>query len=157
MRIDFSVLDGDTWHLVKSVRTNSDGRTDEMILKPEETRVGQYELLFHVDEYFARQGVALPDPPILNAGGCHGPYFLRNIVEVRTDAGMTGVGETYGGPGITAALERARNADVTVRTRLEKRIVEFAAAGSAEDRGVLAEGLSRRAGQQSSATPKKSP
>ena len=65
MRIDFSVLDGDTWHLVKSVRTNSDGRTDEMILKPEETRVGQYELLFHVDEYFARQGVALPDPPFI--------------------------------------------------------------------------------------------
>ena len=58
---------------------------------------------------------------------------------------------------LSAALERARNADVTVRTRLEQRIIEFAAAGSAEDRGVLAEGLSRRAGQQSSATPKKSP
>ena len=52
--------------------------------------------------------VALPDPPILNAGGCHGPYFLRNIVQVRTDAGFVGIGETYGGPGITAALERAR-------------------------------------------------
>ena len=58
---------------------------------------------------------------------------------------------------LSAALERARNADVTVRTRLEQRIVEFAAAGSAEDRGVLAEGLSRRAGQQPSTTPKKSP
>ncbi|MGX7876566.1 periplasmic heavy metal sensor [Mesorhizobium sp. ORM6] len=58
---------------------------------------------------------------------------------------------------LSAALERARNADVTVRTRLEQRIIEFAAAGSAEDRGVLAEGLARRAGQQSSATPKKSP
>ncbi|BAV49819.1 hypothetical protein MLTONO_4917 [Mesorhizobium loti] len=58
---------------------------------------------------------------------------------------------------LAAALERARNADVTVRTRLEQRIIEFAAAGSAEDRSVLAEGLSRRAGPQPSTPPKKSP
>lgn len=58
---------------------------------------------------------------------------------------------------LAAALERARNADVTVRTRLEQRIIEFAAAGSAEDRNVLAEGLSRRAGPQPSTPPKKSP
>ena len=58
---------------------------------------------------------------------------------------------------LSAALERARNADVTVRTRLEQRIIEFAAAGSAEDRSVLAEGLARRSGTQPSATPKKSP
>lgn len=58
---------------------------------------------------------------------------------------------------LSAALERARNADVTVRTRLEQRIVEFAAAGSAEDRSVLAEGLARRNGTQPSTAPKKSP
>jgi glucarate dehydratase len=38
--------------------------------------------------------IALPDPPLLAASGCHGPYFLRNIVQVETDAGITGVGET---------------------------------------------------------------
>ncbi len=65
MRIDFSVLEGETWRLVKSVRTNADGRTDEMIQKPEDTRVGQYELMFHVDEYFTRQGMKFPDPPFL--------------------------------------------------------------------------------------------
>lgn len=58
---------------------------------------------------------------------------------------------------LSAALERARNADVTVRMRLEQRIVEFAAASSAEGRRVLAEGLIRRAGSQLSAVPKKSP
>ncbi|KRB26154.1 MULTISPECIES: periplasmic heavy metal sensor [Mesorhizobium] len=58
---------------------------------------------------------------------------------------------------LSAALERARNADVTVRTRLEQRIVEFAAAASTEDRNMLAEGLARRGGTQPSATPKKSP
>lgn len=53
--------------------------------------------------------VALPDPPLLNAGGCHGPYFLRNIVELKTDAGIVGIGETSGSPQVTAALEQARD------------------------------------------------
>ncbi|MBX6311441.1 MAG: glucarate dehydratase [Isosphaeraceae bacterium] len=52
--------------------------------------------------------IALPDPPLLAASGCHGPYFLRNIIELETDAGITGLGETHGGEAITAALERAR-------------------------------------------------
>ena len=50
--------------------------------------------------------VALPDPPLLAASGCHGPYFLRNIVEVETDDGVTGVGETHGGEEVTKELER---------------------------------------------------
>lgn len=52
--------------------------------------------------------IALPDPPLLAASGCHGPYFLRNVVELRTDAGIVGIGETHGGEGVTAALERAQ-------------------------------------------------
>ncbi|MDR3634100.1 MAG: enolase C-terminal domain-like protein [Isosphaeraceae bacterium] len=52
--------------------------------------------------------IALPDPPLLNAGGCHGPYFLRNVVELKTDAGIVGIGETAGGEGTTLALEKAR-------------------------------------------------
>jgi len=58
---------------------------------------------------------------------------------------------------LAAALERARNADVAVRTRLEQRIVEFAAASSAEERGVLAEGLMRHVERRAAVTPKKSP
>ena len=52
--------------------------------------------------------IALPDPPILAASGCHGPYFLRNIVEVETDAGLVGLGETVGGQAMTDSLEKAR-------------------------------------------------
>ena len=52
--------------------------------------------------------VALPDPPLLNAGGCHGPYFLRTVVELETDGGIVGIGETTGGDGTGTALERAR-------------------------------------------------
>ena len=32
--------------------------------------------------------IALPDPPLLAASGCHGPYFLRNVVELTTDGGI---------------------------------------------------------------------
>ncbi len=52
--------------------------------------------------------VALPDPPILAASGCHGPYFLRNIIQLETDAGITGIGETRGGASTVRALEKAR-------------------------------------------------
>jgi glucarate dehydratase len=51
--------------------------------------------------------IALPDPPLLAASGCHGPYFLRNVVELRTEGGIIGVGETHGGEGVTSSLERA--------------------------------------------------
>lgn len=50
--------------------------------------------------------IALPDPPLLAAGGCHGPYFLRNIIELETDAGVTGIGETHGGEPVTTALNK---------------------------------------------------
>lgn len=65
MRIDFSMLVDGGYKLVKTVHTNADGRTDQMILKPEDTVVGQYELLFHVDEYFRKLGMALPEPSFI--------------------------------------------------------------------------------------------
>jgi uncharacterized membrane protein len=45
---------------------------------------------------------------------------------------------------LSAALERVRNADVALRTKLEQRIVEFAASSAAEVRQSLAEALVRR-------------
>ena len=41
--------------------------------------------------------IALPDPPILSSAGCHGPYFLRTIVELITTDGITGIGEAREG------------------------------------------------------------
>jgi glucarate dehydratase len=52
--------------------------------------------------------VALPDPPILAASGCHGPYFLRTIVELSTNAGIVGIGETRCDEPVLAALAKAR-------------------------------------------------
>ncbi len=39
--------------------------------------------------------VAFTDPPLLNAAGVHEPYALRAIVQLQTDEGITGLGETY--------------------------------------------------------------
>jgi glucarate dehydratase len=53
--------------------------------------------------------IALPDPPLLNASGCHGPYFLRNVIELETDGGILGLGETVGGTSTTNALLKAQS------------------------------------------------
>ncbi|RUZ66094.1 periplasmic heavy metal sensor, partial [Mesorhizobium sp. M7A.F.Ca.US.003.02.2.1] len=58
---------------------------------------------------------------------------------------------------LSAALERARDADVTVRSRLEQAIVDFAASTSPENRSVLAQALLRHMERRATVTPKKSP
>ncbi|WP_255375684.1 hypothetical protein [Saccharomonospora sp. CUA-673] len=40
--------------------------------------------------------ILIGDPPLLNVLGVHQPYTPRCIIEVETDDGATGVGETYG-------------------------------------------------------------
>lgn len=52
--------------LLKSVRTNKDGRTDEPLLDADAITAGRYELVFHVATYFTTQGTALPDPAFLD-------------------------------------------------------------------------------------------
>ncbi|NUR27390.1 MAG: glucarate dehydratase [Catenulispora sp.] len=51
--------------------------------------------------------VALKDPPLLNSSGVHEPYALRSVVEVHTDAGITGINEAYGDDATLALLHRA--------------------------------------------------
>ncbi|MGB2926386.1 MAG: hydroxyisourate hydrolase [Limnothrix sp.] len=52
--------------LLKTVTTNSDGRTDEPLLIDEAFKVGVYELIFVVGSYFAEKSVDVPEPPFLN-------------------------------------------------------------------------------------------
>ncbi|MDX3075074.1 glucarate dehydratase family protein [Streptomyces sp. NPDC088354] len=40
--------------------------------------------------------VLISDPPLLNTQGVHQPFTPRLIIEVTTETGITGVGETYG-------------------------------------------------------------
>jgi 5-hydroxyisourate hydrolase len=55
VRIDLSVKEGDAWKFVKSVVTNADGRTDGPVVKPEDAKAGEYELVFYIDEYFQKE------------------------------------------------------------------------------------------------------
>jgi glucarate dehydratase len=48
--------------------------------------------------------IAFADPPLLTAAGVHEPFALRAIIEVATDAGLTGLGETYADDKHLAAL-----------------------------------------------------
>lgn len=51
--------------LLKTIYTNEDGRTDLPLLTGEEFKVGVYELIFGVGEYFDRHLDNLPNPPFL--------------------------------------------------------------------------------------------
>ena len=52
--------------------------------------------------------VAGHDSMLLNLSGAHGPFFTRNIVILKDNAGHTGVGEVPGGERLRQTLEEAR-------------------------------------------------
>ncbi|NWL80055.1 glucarate dehydratase [Pseudomonas taiwanensis] len=52
--------------------------------------------------------VAGQDSMLLNLSGAHGPYFTRNVVILKDNAGHVGVGEVPGGEAIRQTLEDAR-------------------------------------------------
>ncbi len=57
---------GEVRALLRTVRTNANGRTDLPLLSGEEMRAGVYELVFAVGQYFMSVGVPLPTPPFLD-------------------------------------------------------------------------------------------
>jgi glucarate dehydratase len=54
--------------------------------------------------------VAFVDPPLLNTVGVHQPFALRAIIQLDTDAGLIGLGETYADTRHLARLEAAAEA-----------------------------------------------
>src|ERR1043166_7792610 len=52
--------------------------------------------------------VAGHDSMLLNLSGAHGPFFTRNIVILKDNAGHTGVGEVPGGEKIRQTLEDSK-------------------------------------------------
>jgi len=51
---------------LRSIRTNSDGRTDQPLLEGEGFTTGRYELRFHAGDYLRAAGNKLPEPPFLD-------------------------------------------------------------------------------------------
>lgn len=62
----FALGPGGARSLIASTRTNADGRTDAPLVSAAEARVGAFELLFHVGDYFRAEGAILADPPFLD-------------------------------------------------------------------------------------------
>ena len=57
MKIELWRLDG-ARTLLKTVFTNSDGRTDAPLLAADEMKTGQYEIVFFVGDYFATKSAS---------------------------------------------------------------------------------------------------
>ena len=57
--------DGARTPLAKTV-TNADGRTDAPLIGAAEARVGTYEIVFHIGDYFRRTGAAKGEPAFLD-------------------------------------------------------------------------------------------
>ena len=74
--------------------------------------------------------VAFADPPLLNAVGVHEPFALRAVIEIETDAGLSGLGETYADEQHLAALqavgESIIGADVYQTQEIYRRVLILA-------------------------------
>lgn len=66
IRIDLYAVDGDSRKLIKSVRANDEGRVTENLLNDSDLKLGRYEIVFHVAEYYKRIGVAQTNPEFLD-------------------------------------------------------------------------------------------
>lgn len=66
--IELYVIDKDGRRApVSRVVTNADGRTDAPLIAAAHARVGTFELVFHVGDYFRRSGARTADPAFLDA------------------------------------------------------------------------------------------
>lgn len=66
LKIDLYRIDGDSRTHLRSLTTNSDGRTDEQILPAAEFDVGTYELVFHAGAYLDAVGTPPESPRFLD-------------------------------------------------------------------------------------------
>ena len=66
LKLELSRFEGDRWELLKTVEAVAGGRTEAPLLVDEAYRPGRYEVLMHLDEYFARLGAKLPQPSFLS-------------------------------------------------------------------------------------------
>lgn len=85
--------------------------------------------------------VAFKDPALLNAVGVHEPYALRAVVEVNTDQGLTGLGETYADEGHLRRLRVAADAITGSDVHALGRMRQATARALGDDRGSDGHGL----------------
>src|SRR5262249_26256935 len=66
MQIELWFFDAEKPRLLKTVRTNSDGRTDQPLLAADELRVAQDAVVCYVGDYFVSKGAPLPKTRFLD-------------------------------------------------------------------------------------------
>ncbi|HEY3878688.1 MAG TPA: glucarate dehydratase family protein [Trebonia sp.] len=85
--------------------------------------------------------VAFADAPLLNSVGVHEPFALRAVIEVSTDAGLTGLGETYADEQHLAALHAVAAAvvgvDVYQTQEIYRRVLAIAPAEAVMMSGLI--------------------
>jgi 5-hydroxyisourate hydrolase len=62
LHIELYAVDGGQRTLLRQAVTNADGRCDAPLLAGDDLRAGRYELVFAAGDYFAAQGLTLPEP-----------------------------------------------------------------------------------------------
>lgn len=65
IRVSLSKREGDTYKLVQTFNANKGGRSDQPLFEGENFARGQYEILLHVEEHYAKLGAAMPKPAFL--------------------------------------------------------------------------------------------
>ncbi|WP_238335222.1 glucarate dehydratase family protein [Kribbella amoyensis] len=86
--------------------------------------------------------VAFDDLPLLNSVGVHEPFALRSIVEVVTEGGVYGLGESYGDLPHLQRLERAAGRLVGCNVFDTNAIMRAVVTSLATDDGVGGHGMS---------------
>ncbi|TDW83403.1 glucarate dehydratase family protein [Kribbella sp. VKM Ac-2566] len=86
--------------------------------------------------------VAFADPPLLNVVGVHEPFALRTIVQVWTDDGLVGLGETYAADdhlaGLRAVADVLPGLDIFDVNGLRQRVNDvLTSGGGAQVGGML--------------------
>ena len=66
MTIELLRVDGGTRRPVGRFETNADGRCDAPLLDRDALKAGEWELAFHVAQYYRSRGVSLPERPFLD-------------------------------------------------------------------------------------------
>ncbi len=66
LQIDLYRIEGESRTLLKTLKTNHDGRTDEQILPASDFQIGDYELVFHAGAYLDASGTPPETPRFLD-------------------------------------------------------------------------------------------
>jgi len=65
LKMELSRFEGERWVPVKTVQAMPGGRPADPLLLGDAYRTGRYEVLLHLDEYFAAMNAKLPQPNFL--------------------------------------------------------------------------------------------